>query len=87
MTHTLEIEVSDEFLAGVNQDLPEFAREARLLIAAKLYELGRITSGQAAEFAGLGRVAFLLALPGLGVPTSNLTAEDATDEIAYARRP
>jgi len=78
--------VTDEFLAGLNLDLPQFAREARLLLAAKLYELGRVTSGQAAAFAGMGRVAFLLALADLGTPTADLGPEDADDEIAYARR-
>jgi predicted HTH domain antitoxin len=29
-----------------------------------LYELGRLSSGRAAELAGIGRVEFLLSLPG-----------------------
>ena len=39
----------------------DFEREARLLLAMRLFELGRVTSGQAAEMAGLGRVEFLMA--------------------------
>jgi predicted HTH domain antitoxin len=38
----------------------DFEREARLLLALRLFELGRVTSGQAAEMAGLGRVEFLM---------------------------
>ena len=34
-------------------------QELRFLVAAKLYELGRIASGRAAELAGLERAAFL----------------------------
>ncbi len=36
--------------------------ELRMLAAVKLYELGRLSSGRAAELAGLSRVEFLLAL-------------------------
>lgn len=39
----------------------DFEREARLLLALRLFELGRVTSGQAAGMAGLGRVEFLMA--------------------------
>ncbi len=34
----------------------------RTLAAVKLYELGRLSSGRAAELAGMPRVEFLLAL-------------------------
>lgn len=60
-------------------------KEAKLVLAAKLYEMGRLTSGQAARLCGMSRVDFLLSLPRLGVPVSNLDAEDADDEIAFAR--
>ena len=38
------------------------ARELRMLAAVKLFELGRLSSGRAAELAGMGRVEFLLDL-------------------------
>lgn len=36
--------------------------ELRILAAVKLYELGRLSSGRAAELAGMGRVELLLSL-------------------------
>ena len=63
-----------------------FAEEVRFLLAAKLYELGRLSSGQAAKLCGKGRVEFLLSLPRAGVPISNLRAEDADAEIEFGRR-
>jgi predicted HTH domain antitoxin len=39
-----------------------FARELAMLAAVKLYELGKLSSGRAAQLAGLTRVEFLLAL-------------------------
>jgi predicted HTH domain antitoxin len=37
-------------------------QELRALSAVKLYELGFLSSGRAAEMAGMGRVEFLLSL-------------------------
>ena len=54
-------------------------------IAAKLYELGKVSSGQAARLCGKGRVAFLAELPRVGVKSSNLRPEDAADELAFGR--
>ncbi|MEP6924759.1 MAG: UPF0175 family protein, partial [Pyrinomonadaceae bacterium] len=53
------------------------------LLAAKLYELGRISSGQAARLAGKTRVGFLLSLASINVPTANLTAEDIQTDIDF----
>ena len=38
-------------------------QERQALSAVKLYELGRLSSGRAAELVGMGRVEFLLSLP------------------------
>ncbi len=43
-------------------DAQTFEQEMRLLAAIKLFELGRLTSGRAAELARLSRVEFLLGL-------------------------
>jgi predicted nucleic acid-binding protein len=63
----------------------QFSEEAKFLLAAKLYEIGKLTSGQAARLCGKERVAFLLSLPRVGVPVSNLRPEDAQAEIDFAR--
>jgi predicted HTH domain antitoxin len=63
----------------------EFARELRFLAAAKLYELGRLSSGKAAQVAGMGRVEFLGSLARIGVPAINLRDEEIEDEIRAAR--
>jgi len=63
----------------------EFANELRLLAAAKLYELGRFTAGQAARLAGLERIDFLSQLARMGVPAINLREEEVDAEIEAAR--
>jgi len=85
MTHTLRIEYGDDLLLSVGPTQEEYDQEARFLLAAKLYELGRLTSGQAAKFCGKGPVEFLLSLPRIGVSISNLRPEDAGAEVEFLR--
>jgi predicted HTH domain antitoxin len=85
MSRTLTIEYGDEVLLGMGMSPAEFSAEAKFLLAAKLYELGRVTSGQAAKLCGRERADFLLSLARVGVPTSNLSEEDAEDELAFGR--
>ena len=61
-TRQLVIEVPEKVLLAVNTDEADFARELRTLAAVKLYELSRLSSGRAAELAGMSRVEFLLGL-------------------------
>ena len=58
----LQLEVPDEILLAEKTDAESFSREIRLLAAVKLYELGRLTSGRAAQLAGMPRVEFLMQL-------------------------
>ncbi|HEY4592275.1 MAG TPA: UPF0175 family protein, partial [Thermoanaerobaculia bacterium] len=58
----LLIDVPEAVLLAEKTDEVSFARELRMLAAVKLYELGRLSSGRAAELAGMSRVEFLLSL-------------------------
>ena len=83
MTHRMIIDY-DDTLANIALSPEQSCVEARLLLAAKLYELGRLSSGQAAKLCGKGRVDFLFSLARIGVPMSNLRPEDAELEIDFA---
>ncbi len=82
--NTVTIEYSDDLLrrAGIARD--DFPDQARFLLAAKLYELGHLSSGEAATMSGLTRVDFLLSLHKIGVPMSNLRPEDLQSDIDFA---
>lgn len=86
MTHTLCIPYDDSVLLEASLTCEEFEQEAAFLLAAKLYELGRLSSGKAAELCGKGRVDFLFSLPRVGVAMSNLRHEDVDDEVVFAQR-
>lgn len=58
----LTIEYPDDVLLSLKESRYEFEQEAKYLLALKLYELGKISSGRAARLAGLRRVEFLLRL-------------------------
>lgn len=67
---TLAINVPDEIdLALGCPKIDDLECLLRLLLAVKLFESGRTTSGQSAIIAGLSRRAFLLELPKHGVPS------------------
>lgn len=84
MQNTLTIEYSDDLLFTLGVSDKEFSVEAKFLLAAKLYEIGKISSGQAAKLAGQSRVEFLFSLSRVGVPMSNLREEDLRDELNFA---
>ena len=84
MSNTLTIEYADDLLFSLGVSEKEFTEEAKLLIAAKLYEMGKLSSGQAANLAGKSRVEFLFLLSRVGVPMSNLREEDLREELRFA---
>jgi predicted HTH domain antitoxin len=58
--------------------------ELRLLIAAKLYENGTLTSGQAAELAGLSKREFIEVLGNYNVSVFSTLVEDLEADIENA---
>jgi predicted HTH domain antitoxin len=61
-TRQVVLDIPETVLLAEKSDAATFAREMRILAAVKLYELGRLSSGRAADLAGMARVEFLLAL-------------------------
>ena len=61
-TRQVAIDVPEKILLAEKTDEIGFSRELRMLAAVKLYELGRLSSGRAAELAGMTRVEFLISL-------------------------
>lgn len=62
----------------------EFVEELRFLAAAKLYELGRLSAGKAAQLANMSRLDFIYKLGEIGVAVINLDEEEIATEIKTA---
>ncbi|MCL4488984.1 MAG: UPF0175 family protein [Chloroflexi bacterium] len=64
---------------------PETAAEAvRMAAAVKFWEMGKLSSGAAAQLAGVPRVIFLSRLADYGVDTFQLTEEELAKETRLA---
>jgi len=61
-TRRAVIDIPEEVLLAEKTDEATFARELVTLAAVQLHELGRLSSGRAAELAGMSRIEFLLSL-------------------------
>lgn len=71
MRTRLTLDLPDELLLATGQTPEEFLAEARFLLALKLFELGRISSGRAAELCAMSRLDFLFAAGRSGVPVAD----------------
>ncbi len=79
----LTIEYPDDLLVALGVRAEQFEQEARFTLAAKLFELGRLSSGKAARVAGMDRVTFLLSLNRIGVAMLDLDEAEMEDERRY----
>jgi predicted HTH domain antitoxin len=71
---TLTLQVPD-FLEENHHDTVRF-------IAAKLYEAGKLSLGQAAEMVGMSKTSFAEILSNYGVSYINYSAEDILNDVA-----
>lgn len=77
----LEIPYDDELLVSSGQSNREFESEMRFLLAAKLYELGKVSAGQAGRLAGMPRLRFLDELGRRGFTVIHLDQDAIEDEL------
>jgi predicted HTH domain antitoxin len=86
MMKVLSIPIPETLPQALKMSDDEFSQEARILLAAKLYELGKVSGGVAAQLAGMDRLTFLTILSRYGVAAINLKDEEVAYEIEAARR-
>ena len=62
----------------------EFAYEAKMAMAVKLYEMKRLSSGMAATLIGIDRAEFIAALHQYAVPVIDLGSEELESDLKNA---
>ena len=78
------VNVPRHYLDVMHQAPEDFAQEAKLAMAAKLFEMTRLSSGMAAQLIGLDRVTFLAQLQRFGVPLIDLDEDELAGDIHNA---
>ena len=81
---TLAISYEDSLPFALGESPAEFEKEAVFLLALKLFELGRISAGKAAEFCGLSKPDFLWRASQSHVPCVRLDDDQIELEFSHA---
>lgn len=75
------IDIPEEALSALDLSPEQAGATIRLAAAIKLFELGRLSSGAAAQLADISRVAFLSRLAEYGVDAFDLEEDDLRREV------
>jgi predicted HTH domain antitoxin len=60
-------------------------KEVVMVLAARLYEMGKLSLGQAADLAGYSKATFMELLGGYGVSVFNYPVDDLDKDIQHAK--
>ncbi len=78
------LDIPEEILISLKETTQEFSKDILMLAAVKLFELGKLSSGRAAQLAGMSRISFLQMLTRYKVPIFDLTEEELKQDMLNA---
>ena len=81
---TLTLNVPDRLLSALAAPPRIGEGELQMILAVKLYELGRLSAGAAAEMAGVAKPVFVSRLADYGVDAFRLGDDDLRQETRLA---
>ncbi|MBE9109405.1 UPF0175 family protein [Nodosilinea sp. LEGE 07298] len=81
---SVQIEVPDEVLISLKETPETISRELSILAAVKLFELGKLSSGRAAQLAQVSRVEFLNLIGRYQVSPFTLSPEELAQDVSNA---
>ena len=82
--HAIEIPLFEDLVLASGRSASEMERELIVLLAVKLFELHRVSLGQAAEIAGESKWAFTETLGRMGVPVIQWDEQQIAEEFSDA---
>jgi predicted HTH domain antitoxin len=80
-SRNVRVSVPDGFEETVSTTAGELEDQVRLMAALKMFELGKLSSGHAAQLAGRTRAEFFEACGRYRVSIFNVPSEEAADEL------
>lgn len=81
---SLSLPYPDDLLVTSGKSPQALEEELAFLLAAKLFELHRLSLGKAAEFCGMNKLRFMFELGRLQIPVVNLDDDQIADELRDA---
>jgi len=84
MLKQISIQYPPAWLDALQLSQQTFEEEAKMAMAAKLFEMKRLSSGMAAKLVGIPRVTFLLNLQRFNVSMIDLDEEELLSDIENA---
>jgi predicted HTH domain antitoxin len=75
------VTIPDEIMHALKATPDELALKIRLAASVKLYELGQLSAGAAAQLAGVPKPYFLSRLADFGVSAFDLNEEDLSHDL------
>lgn len=81
---SLSLPYPDDLLVTSGKSPQALEEELAFLLAAKLFELHRLSLGKAAEFCGMSKLRFMFELGRLQIPVVNLDDDQIADELRDA---
>lgn len=82
--YEITLSLPEETALALKLTPEQLGDEVCLAAAIKLYELGKLSAGAAANLAGVPQVVFLTKLADYGVNTFRLTEEELKEDFARA---
>jgi len=84
MDEMVTVRIPGEIQRMLNRTTEEMGRDLRLYAALMLFRLGKLSSGAAAELAGVPRVMFLDLCAEYDIPVSQITPDELLQELSDA---
>jgi predicted HTH domain antitoxin len=79
--HALSLPYSDDLLLMSGKTPHDLEAELSFLLAAKLFEIHRLSLGKAAEFCNMPKLRFMYELGRINIPVMNLDDDQIADEL------
>ncbi len=77
----IAVDLPEEVQQALNRTQGEIGRDVKLYAALMLYQLGKLSSGMAAQMAGIARVEFLQLCGEYGISVFQYTPEELEAEL------